>query len=134
MVGRFIVEEVDTGADIAACDETEGESIAAGRDAVGAGIIGAVQSAVLSAGDWVGAKRSVPLVTGVAVGVAGSGMEPAPVRVEDDGGVDGGTTACGGTLLGGQLRMSLRGIGADLLTVGYGREGKGNQRCSGEHR
>jgi hypothetical protein len=47
-------------------------------------VVSAIQSTVGCASDIVGAQSGVPCIAGVAVGEAGSGVKPTPVRVEDD--------------------------------------------------
>ena len=87
LVGGVGGHEVDTRSDVLAVgvgrDELERQGIATGGDTVGGSVVSAFESAVLGAGDVVGAESSVPGVAGVAVGVlTGSrGVEPAPVGV-----------------------------------------------------
>jgi len=127
------LHEVDTRADIlvgARGDELEGEGVAAGGNAVGAGVVSTVQSAVGGAGGRVGCgtENGVELVSGVAIGRASGGMEPAPIGIEDNlaGLVDASTGD--GALLPGEGGVSLSGQGADLLSRGVDEEdGKGKK-------
>lgn len=87
LVVCIIGHEVDARTDVllgALGDEFEGEGITAGGDTVSARVVGTIESAVGSASLAIGAKTSVPSVASVAVGKAAGGVEPAPVRVEDD--------------------------------------------------
>ena len=65
-------------------DKFEGECISAGGDTVCARVVSTIESAVSSAGGAIWAESSIPGVAGVAVGVSSSGVEPAPVGVEDN--------------------------------------------------
>ena len=124
-VGR--VHEVDTRADVRASHELERERIARRGDTVGARVVRTVERAVGGAGRAVGAEGRVPLVTGVAVGVAGGGVEPAPVGVEDDLGVLGDTSTAGSALLRRQVGVDLSRVGADLLAERHSGEGESDK-------
>ena len=67
LVGGLVLHEVDTGANVGAGLEREGERVTGGGDTVGAGVVGAVESAVLGAGSTVRAEGGVPLIASVAV-------------------------------------------------------------------
>lgn len=58
-----------------------------------------IKSAVGSTLHVVGAESAVKLVASVAVGVPVGRVQPAPVGIEHNVGIDGGTLASGGTLL-----------------------------------
>ena len=53
----------------------------------------------------------------LTVGIARSGMEPAPVSVEDDGVLLGGARTASGTFGHAELWMDLGGVGASLLGI-----------------
>lgn len=69
--------------------EFHAQSIPGGGHAVCAGIVGAVDAAVLRAGLLGGADGCVPAVAGVAVLGAVDAVRPAPVGVDGDGALDG---------------------------------------------
>jgi len=138
LVGAVASHEVNTRTDVlllAVGDKFEGEGIARGGDTVGTRVVGTIESAVLGASVVVGAERGVPSVTGVTVGISLSGVEPAPVGVEDDGArARGSTSTALRALLPGERRVALRLLGADLLCVGSSsEEGEGEERCFWEH-
>ena len=98
LVVAVVLHEVDTRTDILAAsaalsNELERESIARGTDTVSTAIVGTINSAVFGTGSGIWAKGGVPGVTGVAVGVARSGVQPAPVSIQDDLGAGSGTSA-----------------------------------------
>ena len=86
LVGAVILEQVYTGADVRASHELEREAVAARGDTVRARVVSPIESAGLGASDTIRADTGVPCVSGVAVGVAGSGVDPTPVSVEYNGG------------------------------------------------
>ena len=133
LVVLVIRREVDTGANVGAGDEFEGEGIAAGGDTVGAGVFSAVEGAVLSTGVGVGADARIPLVTGVAVGVAGGGVEPTPVGVEHDGGVQGLAAASSGALHRREVGVGLGCLRAGLLAVRNSEVGESGEGECAEH-
>ena len=93
--------EVDTGADVGAGDELEGERVAGGRDTVGGLVLSTVESALLCASGRVRANAGVPFVTSVTVGVPIDNMDPTLVGVEHDAGGDRHTSSSSGALFGG---------------------------------
>ena len=137
LVGRVACHEVDTRTDVLlgrSGHELEGESVAAGGDAVGTRVVGTVESAVGRTGNTVGAESGIPGVSSVAVGGSRGRVEPAPVGVEDDlaGGL-GSTPATGGALLPGQGRVGLSRKSADLLTAHHGDERESDESGFVEH-
>lgn len=98
-----------------------GEGITAGGDTVDAAVVGTINSAVLCTGHGVGAERGIPRASGVAIGKAGGGVQPAPVGIEHDGGLLG-SAATGGTLSPGEFGMGLGGQRTNLLGRGSGEE------------
>jgi hypothetical protein len=150
------VHQVETRANILAVrvlsHECECRCIAGGRDTVGTRVVGAVEGTVLSASRVVRAKRCVPLVTGVAVSVAGGRMEPAPVGVEHKRMLRAGTAAATRALLewlksvntlkgspkdiylaGRDLGVGLSSLSADLLGGSHSNEGESDERGAREH-
>lgn len=127
-VPRLAVHEVHARADVGAGDELERERSARGGDTVGALVVRTIEGAVCRASLAVGAERRVPLVAGVAVGVARGAVQPAPVGVEHDSGVLGGAAAAGRALLGSEAGVVLGRVRADLLAVHDSREGEGEER------
>ena len=132
LVVGSVLHQVDTGADVGAGDELEGERIAASGDTVGASVVSTVNSAVLSASGGIRADAGIPSVAGVAVGVARGGVEPAPVSVEHDSSVQG-RAAGSGTLLRGELRVVLSCLGTGLLCVSNSEVCEGSECESWEH-
>lgn len=135
ILGISGVHEVDTGTDVgrvwAHGDELESERVASGRDTVGTTVVGTIQSTVCSTGLSIGAESGVPAVTIIAVGAAGGGVEPTPVRVEHNGRrlVGAGSSGAGaGTLGPGELGVGLRGEGTNLL-----RRNSGGKEDEGQH-
>lgn len=124
--------EVDARANVGTGDELECKRVAGGGDTVGSAVVRTVKSAVRSAGRVVGAQAGVPGVAGVAVGVASGGVEPAPVGIEDDRGLDVRATA-GRALLRRELGVHLGGVGANLLAEGHGGEGESDECGRAEH-
>ena len=83
------VHEVGPGTDVLATlvvrDELQGERIAARGDTIGTLVVGnTFDDTVLGAGLVIRARRGVPLVAGVAVGVVVRDVDPAPVGIQDD--------------------------------------------------
>lgn len=120
VVVGVVLQQVDTRTNVGSRrsgHELQGDSIAAGGDTVGTGVIGALKSAVSSARGVVWAEGAVELVAGVAVvELVGSIVsEPTPVGVDDDLGVLGGTAARASTGVRGQRRMGLSSDGPRLL-------------------
>ena len=124
LVGVLAVHEIGTRADVLAVgalgDELEAELVAAGVDAVGAGVVGALNAALLGAGGLGGADGLVPLVAVVAVGAALNGVEPAPVGIDGDVGVDVGAGASSTASLPRHARVVLGGERACPLGSGRG--------------
>jgi len=121
LVVSLVGHEVDTRADVllgGLSDEFEGECVTAGGDTVCARVISTVESAVRSTGFAIRAKTGIPGVAGVAVGVTGGGMEPTPVRVEDNGTAALDRATAGSALRPLELRMGLCCVSADLLPKG----------------
>lgn len=116
--------EVDTGADVGASLELQGEGRAGAGDTVCARVVGTIESAVGSACSTIRAQGSVPGVTSVAVGRATGAVEPAPVSVEHDGSrlsrARAGSRAC----LPGESGVGLSSESSDLLGVDSGEEGE----------
>ena len=67
LVGRLVLQEVETRADVGTGLEGELERAAGGGDTVGTRVVRTVERAVLRAGRAIRAVGGVPLVTGVAV-------------------------------------------------------------------
>lgn len=127
LIGGIGVHEVDAGADVlltAIGHELEGDGVARGGDTVGAGVAGALKSAVGSTSGGVvrRAERGIPGVTGVAVGRAGSRMKPAPVGVDGDRPVLVSAATSDSALLPGDGGVNLWRQGADLLGSSNGKE------------
>lgn len=131
------VHQVDTRTDVlgaSGCsDELVGDRITAGSDTIGTRVVGTIDSAVLSASNTIRAEGSIPRVTGVAVGVAGCGVEPTPVGIEDDGRRLSCAATGFRTLLPSELRMDLSCLGTDLLSRGKGEKGEREECGSGGH-
>ncbi len=127
------LHEVGTRADVgrvgALGDELEVQGIAAGGDAIGAGVIGAVDAALGGAAGGVVAVRGVPLVAVIAVGAAAQLVKPAPVGVDGDLALDVGARAASARALGPSERgVGLSGEGAHGLGRGGGHEaGEGSE-------
>lgn len=133
LVVRGILHEVDTGADVGAGHELDGKSVAASGDTVSASIVSTIEGAVLSAADGVSADGGVPRVAGVAVGVAGGGVDPTPVGVKHNGSLNGRASAGGCAVLSGKRRVGLGGLSACLLTVSDGEERESEEGGFAEH-
>lgn len=115
VVGGVAGHKVDTGTNVGTGDELQCESVTAGGDAVGAGIVSTIERAVLGTCSAIRAQGGVPSVAGVAVSKAGRGVEPAPVRVEDDGCLCGRTATALRAFLRGEFGMGFCHVRADLL-------------------
>ena len=89
-------------------------------------VVSTIEGAVPRTSVGVGAQRRVPGVAGVAVVATARGVEPAPVRVEDDGVVLGLAVVLPRALLDGEARVVLRRERADLLAVRDSDEGEGD--------
>ena len=118
LVSGVVGHEVGTGTDVqllAVCKEVELEGIARGGDAVCSRVVCTIERTIGRAGNIVRAKRSVPCVSRVAVGVSRCGVDPSPVRVEHNLAVDGCAGILSSTFLPGDGGVDLGGISADLL-------------------
>ncbi len=136
VLGRVRGHEVDTGTDVGIGtlgDKLHGDSIARGGDTVCTAIVGTIDGAVLGAGDWVGAKGGVPGVTGVAVGIARGGMEPAPVCVQDDTSRLGGAGTASSAGLPSDRWVRFGSVCTDLLAVNDREEGEREKSDRVEH-
>ena len=122
LVGGVGRHEVDTRSNVGASLELEGQGIARGRDTVRLRVLGTIDGAVGSASRCVWAERGIPGVSGVAVGIARGGMEPAPVSVEDDGTGNVGAATARGALGPAHGRVDLSLLSADLLGIGDGKD------------
>ena len=135
---RVAVHQVDARPDVGRArgirDEVELERAAGRCDTVGALVVRTVESAVSSAGRWVGTESSVPGVAGVAVRVPGDIVHPAPVGVEDDLAVDSRAAGFRAGLIR-QGRVGLSRDGTDLLSANAtkGDESEGEQCAGAEH-
>lgn len=120
------VHEVETGADVGAVlvlgQELESQGVTAGGGTVGRAVVGTLDLAVGRAALGVGAGGGVPLIAVVAVDVVALDVEPTPVGVDGHLGVDV-SAAGGGTLLPGELGVSLGLLSADSLALGHCDEG-----------
>ena len=67
LVGRLVLQEVETRANVGTGLEGEGERVAGGGNTVSAGVVSDVERAVRRAGRAIRAVGGIPLVTGVAV-------------------------------------------------------------------
>ena len=139
VVARVRLHQVDTGPDVlvgAGGHKVELERGAGSGDTVGTSVVGTVQSTVLRARGRRCADGSVPLVTGVAVGVAAGGemisqrydsrsarkhlrggVEPAPVGIENDLAVDVGAGTRRRACLPVQRRVNFCCLGSCLLGI-----------------
>jgi hypothetical protein len=135
LVAAVVLHEVDTRADVLASNKLQADGVATSGDAISRGVVHTLECAVRSAGLGIGAKRGVPLVPIVAVGVRVglSSVEPAPVGVENDLGVDRHTAAGLGAFLGRKGGVDLSGEGADLLSEGHDGEGEREEGDTREH-
>lgn len=118
------VHEVDTRTNVLAgalSDKLVCEGITAGGDAVGAAVVGTIDSAASCTSHGVGTERGIPRASGVAIGKAGGGVQPAPVGIEHDGGLLG-RAATRSTLSPGEFGMGLGRQRANLLGRGSGEE------------
>jgi len=116
-VGSVGVHQEDTGTNVGTAalgDELEGQGVTAGGDTIGSGIVGTLKSAVGGAGDIIWAESSIPLVTGVTVGVTTCSVEPSPVGINDNLGALS-SAARRGTLVRSKGRMDLSSVGTNLL-------------------
>lgn len=127
------VHEVEARANVGAVlvlgDELEGQGVAAGRGTVGGGVVGALHLALGRAVGRGAAHVRLPLVAVVAV-VALAVVQPAPVGVDDDLGVDGRARGAARTraLLPGDLGVRLSCRGADRLGGGKAhKQGRGHE-------
>jgi hypothetical protein len=132
LIGRVVCHEVDTRADVRASLELESQGITRGGDTVGARVVSTIESAVLSAGNTIGAEGSIERGTGVAVGITGGGVEPAPVRVEGDRTSLGSAATRLGALLPAERRVVLSGLSADLLGSNERNEREERSECGRE--
>ena len=133
LIFAVALEKVATRADVGASLKLEGQSITGGGDTVSACVVSTIESAFLSASDGVRADASVPCVAGIAVRIAGGGVEPTPVSVEHDRAALGGASALCADLHR-ECGVVLSRVSADLLTVDGGKKGKGDERSLAEHR
>jgi hypothetical protein len=103
-------------------DELERQGVAAGGGAVGGAVVGALE---LALGGAVGRRAAGvgPLVAIVAVLVVGV-VQPAPVGINDDLGVDGRAGSSAGALLPCDLGVRLGLLLADLLSGGQAHQGQ----------
>lgn len=104
-------------------DELEVQGVAAGGRAIGARVVGTVNTALSSASGVCAAVGRVPLVAIVAVGRTAKLVEPSPVGVNRHGASDGAAAATGRALGPRQSRVGLSGEGACLLGRGSGHKG-----------
>jgi hypothetical protein len=82
--GHQVCSRADIGRTAALRYKAELDGVAAGRDAISAGVVSSIQSAVGGASLAIWAKGCIPSVTSVAIGVPGLSVEPSPVGVEDN--------------------------------------------------
>jgi len=116
-------------------DELQGQGVAACRCTVGTLVFGPVDGAVFGTRVGIGADGAVPLVAGIAIGVATDVVEPAPVGIDGDLTLDGLAAAGSRAFLPGHLGMSLSRLAADCLprdSVG-GCPGRHDGSCSRVH-
>lgn len=130
LVGTVVLHQVDTATNTLAIgvlsDELQAQSIAGGLDTVGARVLSTVNTAGTGASLAIRADLAVPLVTGVAVGVAGGGVSPSPVGVEDDATSDVAAGSTSSALLPAEGRVLLSDLATGLLgssTCNQGRDG-----------
>jgi hypothetical protein len=112
----LIIHEVDAGTNVATSLELKTQRVSGCLDAVGTGVVGAIESAVRRTSRTIGAKSLVPSVASVAVGRARSRVEPTPVAIEDDA-LSLGNTAAGGASRHREGRVLLSSKTASLLSV-----------------
>jgi hypothetical protein len=124
VVGRVAGHEIDTRTDVGTSNELQGECVTAGSDTVGTSVVSTIKCAVLGTCGTVGAQGGVPSVAGIAVGETAGGVEPTPVRIEDDRSLCGRTTTALRAFLRGEFRMGFCHIGADLLSAHGGEKRK----------
>ena len=67
-------KKVDTRTNVGTCHKLESERSSAGRDTVGARIVGTIKGTVRCASDRIGTKGCVPGVSGIAVGSTRRGV------------------------------------------------------------
>jgi hypothetical protein len=128
VVGGVTGHQINARTDVGAGDKFQGEGVSRSGDSVGTSVVSTIDRTVLGARCTVWAEGGVPSVTGVAVGGATRGVEPAPVRVEDDGSLGRGATAALGTFLRRELRMGLGDVCANLLAAHRGEKREGDER------
>lgn len=98
-------------------------------------VICAVKRAVLCTSLCIGAQRCIPFVTCVAVGRAGSRVQPTPVAIEHNGLSFAGTSTTGASgdrqrrMLLSSQRPSLLGANSRTQREGGECEGKGRHCC-----
>lgn len=93
LVGRTAgVHEVVPASNVGASLEPKSQGIARSSDTVRARVVGTIDSAVGSASRSGRADRTIKCVSSVAVRVATGGVQPAPVRVQSDLGVERGAS------------------------------------------
>ena len=130
------VHEIESGANVGAVlvlgEELEGEGVTAGGGTIGRAIVGALDGTLLGTLGASLADGLNPLISIVAVVITVGRVEPAPVGVNDDLGVDGRAAAGSGTLLPRHLGVSLGLLLADLLggnQRGEESKGRGELHC-----
>jgi hypothetical protein len=126
----LIIHEVDARTDVATSLELKTQRVSGRFDAVGASVVGTIESAVRRASRTIRAKSLVPSVAGVAVGRARSRVEPTPVAIENNA-LSFGNTAAGSASRHGESRVLLSGKTASLLSVD-GRTECESTKCNGE--
>jgi hypothetical protein len=102
----------------------ESKGIATGADAICLRVVGPLEHAVLRT---VRLRRAVvinPLVSIVAIIVAGRVVQPSPIRVNDDLTLDVGAAALATAFLPGHLRVRLGLLAAGFLSHGRAEQGQ----------
>lgn len=96
-------------------DKLERKGVARSRNTISAAVVRAFDGAVLRASSVGGTSCLVPFIAIEAVCVAASGVDPAPIGVDDDFAVDvrAATTTGAGAALPGHLGVSFGLLGAN---------------------
>jgi hypothetical protein len=143
LVGVVILHEEHARTDIGTGYEAQGQRVATGSGAIGAFIVGTIDSTVGSTSFIIRAESSIPLlqsqyinlnahcirgkisygVTSVTVVSAIDRVSPTPVGINDNGAGLLSAAASGSALLPGQRRVSLSFLRASLLSTNSCRQG-----------
>lgn len=129
----LVIHEVDARANVAANLQLQAQLVTRGLDAVGAWVVGTIESTVSSASHTIRAKSAVPSVAGVAVGRAAGRVGPAPVAVKHNA-LGLGDTSAGSTGGHRERRVVLWSQCTGLLRIDGRAQGERREgEVSGRH-